>query len=156
MKLTNKQLYLIIFSISLFWTVLSLYYSYFWDIYINILDGVLFDSSRAIKPCDLCRYIRLAQYPTTLISWMALRYKDYLASKKYIIWLTLFWILVSWYKVALEYWIITLEGSWVCGAWSVACDVATSLCGTCISLASAWLAAFIWVLWLAYFVKNKW
>jgi len=153
MNLTNKQIYLIIFWISLLWTVLSLYYSYFWDIYVNIRDGVLFDSTRAIKPCDLCWYIRLAQYPTTLVSWITLRYKDYFVARRYIIWLTLFWILISGYKVGLEYWIITLDGSWVCWAGSVPCDVATYLVGN-ISLAAAWLASFIWVLWLTYFVKK--
>ena len=151
MNILPKLAYIYIFAISCIWIIISLYYSYFWDIYINLLDGVFFDTSRAIKPCDMCRYIRTAQYPLALISWIALRYKDYFGAKKYIYGLAFVWIIFCLYKILLETWIITLHWNWICGAGSLGCDVATYMFGTKISLAAAWCA---WLMCIVYLTSR--
>lgn len=57
-------------------TVGSLYVGYFGDPVNNLLAGILFDTSRGIAACDLCRYIRACTYPIFIISSIALRKKE--------------------------------------------------------------------------------
>lgn len=68
--------YICIFVISLSATLWSLYIEYFGDPVANILAGILFDSSRGIVACTLCRYIRMCMYPLVIISWIALLKKQ--------------------------------------------------------------------------------
>ena len=154
MKRNNTTRLWIIFVTSSIAVLLSLYYWLYWDLYSNIADGVLFDKTRWIRPCDLCWYIRIAQYPIALISWLALFYKEYVSSKFSIIWLALFWFFVSGYKALLERWILSLWESSTCSMWaSTWCDQATYLLWTWISMAAAWFLLFMLTIILAYLNK---
>jgi len=154
-KLKNRQYYSIIFWLSLIATVMSLYYSHYGDISINFLDGIFFDTSRAIKPCDMCWYIRIAQYPLLIISWLALYYEDYLASKKHIVGLSTIWLLVSFYKVLLEYWFIKLWADSFCNISSaVPCNQATYLFNTNISLAVSGCIVFLIILTCCFRLRK--
>ena len=156
MWLNNKNLYIVIFVLSVVATCMSLYYSFYGDIYVNIIDWVLFDTTRAIKPCDMCWYMRIAQYPLVLLSWLTLRYKDYVATRKHIIWLSVLWLVISWYKVLLEYGVIKLWDSGLCSFWSVvSCDQATSLFWTPISLATAWFVVFVIIIICSLLVSTE-
>ncbi len=144
MKISNKQAYRLIFLISLLGIVFSLYYGYYGDLYQNILDGVLFDTERAIKPCEMCWYIRIAQYPMALIAGLALIKDEFSSSRLYLIWLSIIWVILSGYKFLLEQGVIEVAWSGLCGVDSaIPCDGATYLMNTPLSFAGAGLLAFI-------------
>lgn len=67
----------LIFIISLLVSIATLYYSYFGDPIANIISGDFFNGLNALTPCALCWYQRIALYPIALLSWLALRKKDY-------------------------------------------------------------------------------
>lgn len=64
--------YKYIFVISLLATLGSLYIENFGDPVANLMDGIVFDTTRGILACTMCRYIRMCMYPLVLISGTAL------------------------------------------------------------------------------------
>lgn len=101
-----------IFIVSLFGTVGSLYVWYFWDPFNNFLSGEIFNRANAVAACDLCRYIRIFQFPLLVISAIALLRNDF-HSILYIRPLAFLGVIVSLYKYALEMWLLTEQ--WFCG-----------------------------------------
>ena len=77
MKHPKKNALVFIFIISLLVTLLSLYYSYYGDIFVNIMSGDFFNPLNALTPCALCWYQRIALYPIAFLTWLALLKKDY-------------------------------------------------------------------------------
>jgi len=147
---------MIILIASIIAMLMSLYYWYFGDLYLNMQEWVLFDTTRWITPCEMCRYIRIAQYPIVFISMTALLKKEYVSSKLNILLLSVLWIIFSGYKLLLEQGILSSSGWWLC--WmdaSVSCGKATYLLGTGISLAASWLILFVMILWLLLLEKKN-
>lgn len=155
MCFSMKNRYIIISILSFLATVWSLYYWYFWDIYLNMFTWDFFNTQNWIIPCEMCRYIRIAQYPILVISLMAIIWNEYFWSKKYIIALSIFWLIVSIYKSFLEYWIIEKVDTWFCSTtpWA-SCSSAVYLFWSGVSLSL--VGAIIFVLTLVLLVlPNK-
>lgn len=113
----------IIFLVSLAATLGSLYIWYRWDPLVNRGTGIWFNRLNGLPACDMCRYMRIFQYPLVFISGIALLTKD-TSSIKYIRPLALGWLLVSVYKWSLESgWIAE---SWICMS-EISCATPTNL-----------------------------
>lgn len=54
----------------------SLYFSNFGDPIQNLFDGVLFDRSRALEPCNFCWWARILMYPIVPISIVGIWKQD--------------------------------------------------------------------------------
>lgn len=107
----------IIFILSLLGTVGSLYIWRYWDPVVNFQSGDLFNPLNAILPCDLCRYMRIFQYPLLVVAWVWLITKEY-STLRISLLLSIPWLLISVYKMSLEYWWI--ESWWLCTS-SISC-----------------------------------
>lgn len=68
---------LLLVSVTVLGIILSIYYSTFGDPLQNLLDGVLFDSTRRFIPCDLCWLNRVIFFPSLLTIIYSIYYKDY-------------------------------------------------------------------------------
>ena len=135
----------VIFLLSLWATVGSLYYGYFGDPVQNWSTWFRFSRLNGLPPCDLCRYMRVFQYPLLLISGVALRKHDKHAWV-YMLPLSVLGFITGIYKYLLE--IDVLAESWVCSAGWVSCSEASVMYGGFISLALLWSVIFL-ITWLA-------
>lgn len=59
--------------VALIW---SLYFGYFGDPVMNIIDGELFNTARWLVPCELCRRARVLMYPLVPLSLFGLIQKN--------------------------------------------------------------------------------
>jgi disulfide bond formation protein DsbB len=75
-NLLQKRLSYGILTISLLAVFGSLYFSNFGDPVKNLMDGVLFDSSRAFEPCHFCWWARILMYPILPISIVGIWKQD--------------------------------------------------------------------------------
>ncbi len=151
-SMSSKSLLQIIFMISLLATVGSLYFWYFGDPLTNILSGELFNKANGIAACDLCRYIRIFQFPILLISAIALLRNDY-HSVVYMGPLALIWGIISLYKYALEMW--WLVDKWLCGINSAAsCSSTPIMYRGFVTLAFLGVVSF-WVTLIACKIIKK-
>ena len=147
MKKIQNHVLRMIFLVSLAATLGSLYIGYRGDPLLNAQTGIRFNRLNGIQPCDLCRYMRVFQYPLVFISGIALLTKDK-KSTKYIRPLALVGLVVSVYKRGLESgWIAESD---ICTS-SVSCATSTSLWGI-ISLPVLGAAAFLLIL-IACFIS---
>lgn len=71
----------IIFILTVLATVGSFYIEAFGDPLVNLMLWDLFNASKWILPCTLCRYTRILLFPLVLITWIALWQKDRLIRK---------------------------------------------------------------------------
>lgn len=124
-----------IFLISLLATIGSLYYWYYGDPAQNFFTWYRFNTLNGIPACDLCRYIRVCQYPILIISGIALRQNDENHAFTYIVPLARIGLCISLYKYLLEMNILPESG--VCSAWSTSC-------------ATPWVI-YLWFATLAFF-----
>lgn len=142
-----------IFIISLVSTLGSLYIWSFGDPMVNIWTGDLFNSSLAIIPCNLCRYIRLAMYPIVIASgWslMSTQEKPYRT-----IWtLAVIWLWLCLYKYGLEMNIRSSGESFVCLGSASDCGVANPLYFWFVSLALLWALANAVMIVLTYRLQK--
>lgn len=72
----QKRLSYAILTFSLLGMFGSLYFSNFGDPIQNLIDGVLFDSSRAFEPCHFCWWARILMYPIVPISLVGIWKQD--------------------------------------------------------------------------------
>ncbi len=153
--MTNKQLFQIIFIISLLGTLWSLYYGYFWDFFVNIASWDLRNRANAILPCDMCHYIRVAQYPLLFISWIALIYKQFHAHAKSILVMSILGLFFSTYKYLMEMWVVIVSDSGICNPNSPAsCWSAVEVFWPYITLASLWIISFIVCIWCVFLILK--
>ena len=100
-SMKQKNFLQIIFWISLFGTLGSLYVSYFGDPVLNIRANDLRNTFLGIAPCTLCWYTRICLFPLVLISWIALQHKDR-KIRKTILPFWIVWLITSIYIYGLE------------------------------------------------------
>lgn len=97
----QKKLLKIIFLISFFGTISSLYVSYFGDPVINLRTRDLRNPLLGIAPCTLCWYVRICLFPLVIISYLALKNHDR-NIRKTILPFGVIWFLMSIYIYGLE------------------------------------------------------
>lgn len=110
----------LIFIISLAGSLISLYFWYYGDPIANVISGDLFNLANALEPCSLCRYARIALYPMVMISCIWLYDHDH-GSIKYLIPLSVGWLLLTGYQIFLQAWVIS--ESWFCIPGSKSCAI---------------------------------
>lgn len=140
-RVVNKEkTYLrIIFVVSLIATVGSLYYGYFGDPVANLQTGDRFNRLNGFPACDMCRYIRVFQYPLVLISGIALLKKDS-HSGMYILPLAVLGLIFSTYKYLLEMGMI--QETWLCTPGAVSCGTSPVTYRWFLTLSSMGIIAF--------------
>ncbi len=151
--MTSKDLLQCIFIISLAATLGSLYYGYFWDPLANILSGDLFNRQNGFPACDMCRYIRIFQFPIPILTWIALLRKDY-NIVNYVAPIAFLGIIVSLYKYSLEMgWIVD---KWLCGINSAAsCSSTPIMYRGFLTLAFLWITSFGMILIISRIIKKR-
>lgn len=102
------QIILVLSSLA---TLGSLYIWRYWDPILNLQSWDWFNPLNALLPCDLCRYMRIFQYPLIIVAWVGLFTKERSTLLISLI-LSILWLIVSVYKMSLEYWWIV--SSWLC------------------------------------------
>lgn len=154
MNITRHKVLQWIFLIALLSTLWSLYYGYFGDLLRNIQTGDMRNTGNAYPPCDMCRYMRIFQYSTLVISIIALKHKDYNIGK-YIAGLSRLGLIVATWKYLLEMWIISSGGSWLCNPnapWS--CSIAVEVLWPYITLALLGMIAFVLTIVLCRYLRS--
>jgi disulfide bond formation protein DsbB len=129
----------IIVTLSLLATLGSLYIWRYGDPVLNLLSWDLFNPLNAILPCDLCRYMRIFQYPLIIVAWVWLLTKERSTLRISLI-LSILWLIISWYKMSLEYW--RIESSWLCTSQVSCADPAVMYRGW-LSLPLMWVVVFM-------------
>lgn len=144
-RVINKEItYLkIILIVSLFATIGSLYYGYFGDPVTNFGTGDRFNRLNGFPACDMCRYIRVFQYPILLISAIALRKKD-THSWVYMLPLAVGGLFFATYKYLLEMNLIQESG--LCAPWGVSCGTSPVTYRRFLTLSSMGIIAFILII----------
>lgn len=122
MKLKLHHRYWIIILVSLAATVWSLYYSYYGDPFTNVTSGELFNRANWLLACDLCRWMRIFQYPIVIISGVALWTKDRNAAWRYILPMAVLGLIVTVYKQFLEWGIIEEASATICTSPTISCS----------------------------------
>lgn len=152
--ITYKRALWGIFIVSLIATLGSLYYGYFWDPVENFSTGYWFSPINALIACDMCRYIRVFQYPLAIISGLALRHNDR-AVMKYIFPLATIWLFIAGYKYLLEMWVVQQSG--ICSAGSASCSEPWVTYFWFITLAFLWIISFLIIigLWMLANQSSK-
>jgi disulfide bond formation protein DsbB len=109
MKLTRSLQIILILSVLA--TLGSLYIWRYGDPLLNLHSWDWFNPLNALLPCDLCRYMRVFQYPLIIVAWVGLFTKERSTLRISLI-LSSLWLIVALYKMSLEYWWII--DSWLC------------------------------------------
>lgn len=128
----------IILVLSVLATVWSLYIWRYWDPILNLQSWDFFNPLNALLPCDLCRYMRVFQYPLIIVSIVWLMTKERSTLRISLVLSILGWI-VWLYKMSLEYGRIT--ASWLCTS-PVSCSDPSIMYRWRASLPLAWVIIF--------------
>ena len=136
LSLLSMKIYLrMIFILTGLATLWSLYIGAFGDPLANIMTWDLRNSSLAIIPCNLCRYIRMVMYPLWIASAFALLHAE---EKPYRTMMTLacigLWLCIYKYALEMGWW--SDWPNFICNGSQAECDVANPLYMWYISLAS--------------------
>ena len=155
MKLTSHRALQAVVLIALLSTLGSLYYGYFWDLLRNIYTWDMRNTDNAYPPCDMCRYMRIAQYSSLVIGIVALKTKDYNVGK-YLEPLSWFGLVVATWKYLLEMWLIGSTWPSLCNPnapWS--CNIAVEVMWPYITLALLGMIAFVMTIVLSRYMKKS-
>ncbi len=96
-------------------TVWSLYYQYFGDPAVNIMNNDFFATGWGFMPCLLCRWARILMYPLIISSFISIRKKDP-AVVDYIFPISIMGIVLETYHYLLQKtdWLDAISGATLC------------------------------------------
>jgi disulfide bond formation protein DsbB len=75
--MTNTRLMGLSLIVVIIATLGSLYYGYFGDPIIALFDGVFWDKSKGLPPCQMCWFARILMYPIVITSLVGLVQKEF-------------------------------------------------------------------------------
>lgn len=135
----------IVLILSILATLWSLYIWRYGDPLLNLYSWEWFNPLNAILPCDLCRYMRIFQYPLIIIAWVWLITKE-----RSTLWISMIlsvvWLVIAGYKMALEY--QRIADSWLCTSKISCADPAVMYLGW-ISLPLMGVVIFAVCIWVS-------
>jgi len=155
MNITQHKALQAIVIIALLSTLGSLYYGYFGDLLWNLQTWDMRNTWNAYLPCDMCRYMRIFQYSTLVISLVALKSKDY-GIWKYIAPLSRLWLVIATWKYLLEMWLLGSDWVWLCNPNAPkSCDIAVEVFWPYITLALLGMITFVLTIVLCRKLQSR-